>query len=145
MKLKNYRITRRARSAKVFLRASRETEETIVLHRTRQRKNRQRIRRNVLYVPVFWIEKYWNHWRSLLTQVNIMGREIPNEYVQLINDQLNNFHANEAFKFKLLALTLIGSARLWFNPFLNRSIDSWTDLCRNITAHFKTRKRQPIQ
>lgn len=74
-----------------------------------------------------------------------MGREIPDEYVQLVNNQLNNFHANETFKFKLFALTLIVSARLWFNPFLNRSIDSWIDLCGNITAHFKTRKRKPIK
>lgn len=42
----------------------------------------------------------------------------PGVYVQIVNDRLNYFYADEASKCKLFALTLVSLAMLWFNGFL---------------------------
>lgn len=65
------------------------------------------------------------------------------KHVQLVNKQLNYFHANEASKFKLFALTLIGLARLWFNALPDESIESWTNFCERFTTDFTSLKWQP--
>lgn len=42
-------------------------------------------------------------------------KEDPYEHVQLVNERDNYYSADEASKCKLLELTLVRLARLWFN------------------------------
>lgn len=57
------------------------------------------------------------------------GNGDPSENVQLVNDQLNYFSIEEAFKCKLFSLTVAGPVRLWFNGLAYESIESWIDFC----------------
>lgn len=70
------------------------------------------------------------------------GKGDPDEHIQLVNDRLNYYSADEAFKFKLLALTLVGSARLWSNNLPDDCIESWMDFCIQLTAYSTTQKTQ---
>lgn len=65
-----------------------------------------------------------------------------NEHVQLVNDRLNYFNIDEAFKCKFFTLTLVGSAMIWFNGLPDRCIESWTYFCKRFTTHFTARKRK---
>lgn len=53
----------------------------------------------------------------------------PDEHVQVVNDRLNYFSADDASKCKLFVLTLVGSTMLWFNGLSGISIESWTNFC----------------
>lgn len=43
---------------------------------------------------------------------NYDGKEDPDEHMQLINDRLNYFSIDDAYKCKIFVLTLIGLARV---------------------------------
>lgn len=43
------------------------------------------------------------------------GKGDPDEYVQLVNEILNYYSTDDAYKCKFLVLTLIGSNILWFD------------------------------
>lgn len=45
------------------------------------------------------------------------------EHVQLMNDLLSYSNIDGAYKCKLFVLTLVGSARFWFNGLPYKSID----------------------
>lgn len=68
----------------------------------------------------------------------------PREHVRLVNDQLNYFSVDDASKFKLLALSLVGLSRPWFNNFPDKSIESWTNFYKRFTAHFIVQNRKPV-
>lgn len=52
------------------------------------------------------------------------GKGDLNEHIQLVNDCLNYFRADEAYKCELFALTLIRSSKIWFNALLDGSTES---------------------
>lgn len=72
------------------------------------------------------------------------GKENPYVLVQLINERLNYFNTDEASKCKLFALTLIRSARLWFNSLPDENIQSLTDFSKRFFEHFTFEKRQVV-
>lgn len=65
--------------------------------------------------------------------------------MQLINDRLNYFSVDEVSKCKLFKLTLVGSARLWFNGMSDVSIKSQTDFCEQFSIHFTAYKRKHVR
>lgn len=66
------------------------------------------------------------------------GKGDPDEHFQLINEQLNYFNADEAYKCKMFALTLVRPARLWFNGLPDMSIKSWNDFYEWFYMHFSS-------
>lgn len=46
-------------------------------------------------------------------------------------------------KWKLFALALTEFAQAWYESLMDKSVDSWSDLCEDFTAPFTARKRQP--
>lgn len=73
------------------------------------------------------------------------GKRDLDEHMQLANDRLNYFSADEASKGKLFALTLVGPTRIWCNGLPNGSIGSWTDFSKWFSAHFTSQKRKHVQ
>lgn len=72
------------------------------------------------------------------------GREDHDKHIQLVNDRLNYYIIDEAFKCKLLTLALVGPTRMWLNSLPDGCIKSWIDLCSWISAHFTSQKRHPV-
>lgn len=70
------------------------------------------------------------------------GKGDIDEHVQLVNDQLNYFSADEASKCKLFALTLVGSNMIWFNDLSDDYIVSWTDFYERFSMHFIAWKKE---
>lgn len=52
------------------------------------------------------------------------GNEDSDKHIQLVNDILNYYNANDASNCKLLELTLVGPTRLWFNGLPDECIES---------------------
>lgn len=50
------------------------------------------------------------------------GKGDPNEHVQLVNERVNYFSANDVSQCNLFAMTLVVSARLWLIGLADRSI-----------------------
>lgn len=51
------------------------------------------------------------------------------EHIQLVNERLNYFNIDEAYKCKLFSLTLVVLTILWFNGLSDGSIKSWINFC----------------
>lgn len=56
------------------------------------------------------------------------------EHMQHVDDRLDYYHVNEALKCNLFTLTLTGSTMICFKSLPNKSIYSWTKLCKNFIA-----------
>lgn len=70
--------------------------------------------------------------------------QIFDKHVQPVNGRLNYYIVGDASKCKLLALTLVALARLWFNGILDGFIVSWANFYDRLTTHFTAWKRQLV-
>lgn len=57
---------------------------------------------------------------------------------------MNYFSVDEASKYTISALTLVGLDRICFNGIPDRSIEFYMDFCERFTTHFTSRKRRPM-
>ncbi|MCH80822.1 hypothetical protein A2U01_0001596 [Trifolium medium] len=71
------------------------------------------------------------------------GTKDPDEHLEHIDTILDYYQAPGAIKCRLFVLTLKGPTMTWFKGLEDDSIDSWRELCRVFSSHFKARKRQP--
>lgn len=64
------------------------------------------------------------------------GKGEHGKHVQLVNEWLNYYSADNASKLKLLGSTLVAPDILWFNGLLDGCIESWTIFYNRLTTRF---------
>lgn len=72
------------------------------------------------------------------------GKWDPDEYIQLVDDRMSYFSADDVSKCKLFAVTLVRPTQFWFNGLPDGCIDSWMEFRKIFFMQFTTRKRRLV-
>jgi hypothetical protein len=71
------------------------------------------------------------------------GSTDPNDHIENIEVVLDWRRVRGAIKCKLFSTTLRKGAMIWYKGLPPQSIDSWTELCHQFTAHFTAWRKHP--
>jgi hypothetical protein len=71
------------------------------------------------------------------------GTTDPDDHIENVEVVLDYRRVRGAIKCKLFSTTLRKATMTWYKNLPLESIDSWTELCRQFTAHFTASRRHP--
>jgi hypothetical protein len=71
------------------------------------------------------------------------GTTDPDDHIENVEAVLDYRRVRGAIKCKLFSTTLRKATMTWYKNLPLESIDSWTELCRQFTAHFTASRRHP--
>jgi hypothetical protein len=72
------------------------------------------------------------------------GSTDPDDHLENIEALLEWRRVRGAVKCKIFSTTLRKGALTWYKGLPPQSIDSWTELCRQFTAHFTASRKHPL-